>query len=685
MSQGRFEVRIIRPADTHLSSVRTLWRRDRGTLGFFPDGALLEHSRKGWLLGAVVSSGELAGYLLYRVTRAAVVIVHLCVAEKFRGRGVARTLVDALRLSTQDCSGMRASCRADYRANDMWPVLNFTAIAERPAREEGRTLKTWWLDYGNPDLLSPVGGHTPVAVLDANVFFDLLEGNGEGAEESQGLLAEWFQDVVQLAVAPELYNEIDRRKKSNERYRARRYAGRFHRVRPRPAESTAWSERLKTILRSTKSKSDVSDRRQLAGAIAGGARFFITRDGDVLDRAAKVLEESGIQILRPSELISLGDEEINSVNYQPARLAGVRIHLGRARGAEVDGLAQRFLANDSGERKTALLKILRTAVAVPEESKLWTVTDGEDKAVGLVMVRDVGVDTLSVDLLRVRGGRIETTLARHLAWHVVRESVLRGKSRLEVRDRHLSTVVKEALSRLCFRSEAGIFAKQNARGLLTMEAMEELVGSESRHLAGTGRPDAGEASGMDLTALGRRQLFLESALWPAKASDGVLHTYVVPIRPNWAMQLFDERSSAADLFGAEPHLILQTENVYYRAPHPPLPGSPARVLWYVSNVNGLARSKQILACSLVSGMTVGPAKDVFRRFQRLGAFEWADVLRMAHADPMREILAFTFGYTELFSSPVGWATLRKLLEDHGVRGVTLQGPIRITDALFRDI
>jgi hypothetical protein len=218
---------------------------------------------------------------------------------------------------------------------------------------------------------------------------------------------------------------------------------------------------------------------------------------------------------------------------------------------------------------------------------------------------------------------------------------------------------------------------------MSVGEMERLVGSEETHYE-AGYAGAGDLQGTS-SAAARRQLALESALWPAKVRGGAMPSYLVPIRPGWAMNLFDEALSAADLFGAEPMLLLQTENVYYRSSRPPIPEAPSRVVWYISQAGGVPRSKHVVGCSLVTNSVLAAAKEVFRRFHRLGAFKWPDVLRVAGGVPSAQIMAFTFEQTDLFDKPVSWQTLKVLLREYGLGGTTLQGPVRIPVELFAEL
>lgn len=86
------------------------------------------------------------------------------------------------------------------------------------------------------------------------------------------------------------------------------------------------------------------------------------------------------------------------------------------------------------------------------------------------------------------------------------------------------------------------------------------------------------------------------------------------------------------------------------------------------------------ACSLLEEIVVGPATEVYRRFRRLGVYQWADVLALAKGDEQSQVMALRFANTELFVRPVSWSRLAS----HGVRS-SLQGPERIDAAQFAEM
>jgi hypothetical protein len=109
------------------------------------------------------------------------------------------------------------------------------------------------------------------------------------------------------------------------------------------------------------------------------------------------------------------------------------------------------------------------------------------------------------------------------------------------------------------------------------------------------------------------------------------------------------------LFGTDPLLALGWENAYYRAATGRV-ACPSHVLWYVSQP-----TKQVRACSTIEEVVVGAPREVFRRFRRLGVYEWRDVLSVAKGDTAKPVMGLRFSQTELFDEPIGWGRLQEVL------------------------
>ena len=156
--------------------------------------------------------------------------------------------------------------------------------------------------------------------------------------------------------------------------------------------------------------------------------------------------------------------------------------------------------------------------------------------------------------------------------------------------------------------------------------------------------------------------------------------FIVPVRPSYAMSLVDRRGSANHLFGGKPDVLLRWDNVYYRSKsqHRMLK-APARILWYVSR-----KAKRIVAVSRLDEVTIDNAKALFKRFQKFGILEWADLYEMCRGEPSTEIMALRFSHTFSFREPVSLQAMREILAEDGV-GLALQSPLKLPAGTFRKI
>jgi hypothetical protein len=172
---------------------------------------------------------------------------------------------------------------------------------------------------------------------------------------------------------------------------------------------------------------------------------------------------------------------------------------------------------------------------------------------------------------------------------------------------------------------------------------------------------------------------IERQLWPAKVIEVDIPTFIVSIKPKWAQHFFDTELGSQLLFGLREDLHLGVEGVYYRNTENNNLTVPGRILWYVSKDTGDG-SMTIKACSQLEEVFVGKPKELFRRFQRLGVYEWKDVYEAAGKDISNDIVAFRFRMTERFKNPIDMDALETL----GIRGPFIS-PRKISDSQFASI
>jgi GNAT superfamily N-acetyltransferase len=360
----------------HLGKVLELHRLNSKTLGFLPVGAFEEYARLQQIIVALEGK-DLLGYEIYRVARRRAAIVHLCVATKGRGRGIARMLVERLKHETKSLEGISLLCRRDYDINHLWSKFGFEAVNSKAGRgKDGAELTYWWFSHGHPDLFSRASEPDPIrqrVVIDANVFYDLHSRDTSESEDSKALLADWVQASIELVVTKELRNEIENAPGEAQRRVSRAEATHFITL---PADDDAF-QRLCAELRPRFPEAvtlrDEADLRQVSYAIVGGAPFFVSRDGTLIERCEPLYRSHGLTALHPAELINQLDAVEREGDYRPARIEGSRLTNALLRADELDRVVEAFKLPD--ERVNEFSKTLLHGLSHPKSFEVQVISD----------------------------------------------------------------------------------------------------------------------------------------------------------------------------------------------------------------------------------------------------------------------------------------------------------------------
>jgi predicted nucleic acid-binding protein len=592
-------------------------------------------------------------------------VIHLCVSEQHRGRGVARQLVDAVSARHHDRRGIELKCRRDYSVNEIWPQLGFVARQEAPGRSDARLpLTHWYRDHGHPDLFtydpSVDPGNRLAVALDHNIVIDLLKQRGEGAQ-SLHLEDPWIGEYITLCITDEVDQEIDKCDDPAERERMRAGLPRFRRLSaPFTSEGTAWTE-LESVIEEAAPKADPADHRHVARAVAGGASFFVTRDGALNDAAPRILEAVRIEVMRPEELITHVDRMRAEERYQPSALHATSFAVAPAAGYESD-IVSTFLNYGEGERKVDLESVLRSALADPTTHDAEVVRSEHRGLVGAVVRRR---DAFALDVRAMRVGGVDRTsyaVARQLAFLQREHAAATGAPRVTVSDPHPSQAVRYAMAEEGYRQDGHRWVCDVVTGVQAVESLDLgalPAGLSMQAMAGT----------------------IEHDRWPLKVIGAGVPTFVVPIRPQWAQQLFDSQLAAGTLFGRDAGLGLSREHVYYRKPRNANGiAPPARLLWYVSGRSSAQAEGSIRAVSQLAEVVIDRPLTVYQRFERLGVYNRAQVKDAA--DDRGLVMAMRFVGTELFAKPVGLSAIRTIFEAEGSNFVAPMSPRRIDEHLF---
>lgn len=659
-------VEAIDETSPHFDAVKRLWRPHSETLGFLPDGAFLDYARDRHILVGLNSTGQCVAYLLYRVVRSRAIIAQFCVAPEARRQGYARRLLDELIQITKHLRGIMLTCRVDFEASKSWPRLGFYPIGRKPGR--AGTLEMWWQGHGHSDLFSQAEPLREIeAVLDANVFLDLVERSNE---ETCGLLADWLQPFVSLCYTAELLVDFDRNQDESVQRQRRKEAEQFKMLDCSAENYRAAEQKLLPLFPHFKSLQDESDFRHLVRALASEADVFVTRDDELLAKDDEVLRTCGLAVLRPGELATQVDVLQHKDLYQRNQVAGTN-QVFRSRITTADDHFVKAI-KDNHERQHEIRQPLNRYLADPHRFQCFRVTgrDG-DLLAAYVVDRQEQVDR--VPLFRVCDHRRAPTLARAILVGLAREAIRAGSTALLVTDQHVDPVACRDLGFLAVSEGqlklivTGWLAINDVPALLTWQdaQVEQLMAELT-----SARTDALIAAE------------LEHLLWPLKLADGALPSYIVPIHAKYAEHLFDGRLAREGLFGADVDLALNPESAYYRAPRPAVVTGPARVFWYVKRDRNYSGTMSIRACSRIVEVMTGKPKPLFKRHRHLGVYEWADVLETA-GNVDRDVMVFRFDDTELLR-PISWAKFQQILRSHGI-STQLQSPAAISKAAFGDL
>lgn len=527
-------------------------------------------------------------------------------------------------------------------------------------------------------------------VIDANVFYDLdVDNVDRETEDSKAILADWLQSEIELCLTDEIDNEINRYEDKTRREKLRSFSTTFTRLTCNQADFEKISQALAKYFPDKMTVNDASDFRHLARAIAANAQFFITRDQGILDKEEAIYEEFKVSILRPSDLIIRLDELRREADYQPVRLAGTSIERRLLQAGQQNLLIGSFLLHKNGETRVVFKQRLQNYIAERDRFECNVIWDGKEDSLAL-LVYDRSEDyELRIPMLRVRRNRsLLPTVIRHLLLLSIKTSAQEGRSFTRITDSNLdNTLVNSIVQDKLIQVEDGwlranlAIAKTSAELSRDINSLTDKLSQEYQFCLEFSKVLKQPDSVANVQLISE----IERSLYPAKVIDAEIPTFIIPIHPEWAENLFDEELAKQDLFGAKKELALRREVVYYRsARNSGGLVAPGRILWYVSQgkkAGHYYKVKSIRAYSNLDEIIVDTPKNLFHQFRRLGIYTFNDVLKTANNDFQKKVMAIKFSDTEIFNKPIPFEEVQNILE----KRVTLQSPYKISPKEFEKL
>ena len=653
----QFTISKLNPSD--IDRVDDLMKRNSRTLGFLPRAALGDYLNRGSVLGANSDSGCLAGYLLYGSYPDRFRIAHLCISESFRGRGLAKRLVEELKSRCTTQCVIRLNCRRDYEAHHLWPRLGFIPVDEKPGRSlDGHPLTSWELrirEDSQLDIFRESASDQAIdVVIDSHILFHLHAPESPESKPSRALLADFLADLIRIRLTDEVFLEIDRHSDPTIRQTSRGFAELYPRVISDP-KLVKGHEKSLNILLKPRTDSDKSDVRHLAETAASEIEIFVTRDEKILRRSRQIRHLIQVEVVSPIDLVIRLHEFLDKDSYKRSAISGQNLAWRRARAADTGKLVDALL--QPGEVKGKLREILYGHLSQPYAYR-FDVLFRQEQILG-ARVSTTDDDRMTVSFIRTAKSNNQRLLNRFLVSDALTECVAQGYKAIRLKQDGLPNGMEKDLLEMGFRKSNSNYERLCLTGVMTRIE----VNDEANRLFPNISTEWNKLSDQEVLTL----------CSPLALRGGNESGFIVPIKPAYAMSLFDKQVAGDDLFGGRSHVLMRWANAYFRTKsHHRILAPPARILWYESGKVGA-----ITATSHLQSVEIGPPKYLFRKFRKFGTLDWNDVFTICHGDTTREIMALEFSHTFALRRPVTLGDLRTM---ENRQSVPLQSPRRICGA-----
>ena len=662
------EILLINQKSKWLRLVQNLGDASSDTVGFLAREAYSDYARKGNIL-VVIENDQLLAYTMFRFRKNSIVIVHLCVDPKARGKGIPSAMIEwLLEQNKEYISHMQLACRRDYNLDRFWQKLGFSAVAEKAGRAvTDRTILTIWVRE-NPecrDLFATLAGSNAdkaLVVLDTNIVIDLCSG---ADEESNSLVQSYLGTYAEFRITKYVVNEINQNNNPSIRNTHRDYAKEHYTTLENVDEELF--QRVKAELLQMRNVAEYSnmwyDIAHIAQSIAADADVFITRDEGWLnnDTSKYIYQKYGLRILSPGEFINSIDELSSPSDYSPLKLAGLGLEYSKMQNLDFSATVDAFFQS-YGVRKTQFEKNLRKWIGLPD---IYTVLLIKSVSVPVcLVVHRVQSHTMEVEAFLINAVKIrpslQKTFVKRIAFKLLDDAHRINVNRIRISKNGLTKDICDSLRDCGYFEDDGHMLRVINAEVLSVNALRVINNLPDTSLLNVAINRLKNDCSAGLVGY-EQVVSLEKALWPMKLCGVNMPCFIVPIKAEYAVQLFDENlyNQQVTWFENEkPEPALSIENAYFKTAKHSVPQTPARILWYVSSSDYIG-TPAIRACSYLDRVEKGSAKELFARYKRLGVLEWRD---LAELGTKGDVATYIFSYTELFETPIGLDQIREMIE-----------------------
>ncbi len=677
----KITIEVIDDKSPHLETVIHLGDANKDTLGFFPKGAFENKASKELIIVALNEDKKCIGYLMYQIVKKIdkIKVLHLCIDEQYRGKGITKKLTDFLKSRTKNSRGIYLECRRDYQIDRMWEKLGFIPQHERQAKTKNKTLTYWYFDHGHSDLFSFAYEQKLKSelcvIIDFNIFQKLYkEDNNENDSKSSLLLADSLDSSINLYVTDEFFNNINNIGSKQIRNEFTKYADCLPRVDYSRDRFEKHYTDVVNFAQSYQLNLSQYELKHLTKAVASDIIIFITNDQSLLNIANEFYDQFRLSIKSIEQLIIQLDDLIDDKqSYQPIRLAGTWLQESQLHIGQEKDLGDIF-RNQSKETIALFQQQIRYFLTESKHFECSLISQ-DDQPIALIVFRRANNYQLEIPMLRIKDCDIAPTLATHLIYLAISRSVKENRQFTMITDDFLQNIIVKAIQEDHFDYiNNSCYIRANISIIDTRQNIQKYIINLASKLPNKYDRIIRIAESLT-TSLDEYDyktfLNFESILFPAKIIDVDIPTFIVPIKPYWASQLFDEQLANQTLFGAmKIKVALNREAVYYKSKRGAKelkPGITGRILWYVSNNQpkgrGFYQVSCIRACSRLDEVIIDKPEYLYYRFRDLGIYNFDRILEVAQKEYNQEIMALKFSNTEIFNSPVFLDKIREVLNN----------------------
>ena len=321
----------------HFDEIISLANSESNSLGFLPKEAIKEAIRRGKLLVLLDSSSpqhKLAAYLLYSGIFPNAKVQQVATVKRLRKRGIATKLMDALVSKLENIGFITIQADVASDLNSAQKFYERNGFEKTRERSGGATRKRNIIVYGrvlDTDTLfnrnyqdmqvmdlgirERSAGVTPFFALDLNVYFDLAKDRKQ-SKNARRLFGAALAHKIRLTVMDEFVKELRRTTVEVDEDPVLQLALQLPKtLKPDQDEFEKIVDQVFNLVfpnskdRESRRKQSVSDAKHVAHAILARASGFVTRDEKILSRGEKLFRRFGIEVLSPSELLSILPQE----------------------------------------------------------------------------------------------------------------------------------------------------------------------------------------------------------------------------------------------------------------------------------------------------------------------------------------------------------------------------------------